>query len=114
MGRMLAIAKQADRAELRNFGLIVGGIFCAIGLWPALIRGGDARIWCLIVAVLLIVPAVTAPAVLWPAHRAWMALGAVLGFLLFGIVGVFRKGKRPVEVHKGPTSATPYIQQKQL
>jgi len=43
-----------------------------------------------------------------------MALGAVLGFLLFGIVGVFRKGKRPVEVHKGRTSATPYIQQKQL
>ena len=41
-----------------------------------------------------------------------MALGAVLGFLLFGIVGVFRKGKRAVDVH--PTSASPYVQQKQL
>ena len=90
MRGMLAMAKQADRAELRNFGLIVGGIFGAIGLWPALIRGGDARTWCLIVAVLLIVPAVTAPAVLWPAHRAWMALGAVLGWintrLILGLV----------------------------
>jgi hypothetical protein len=87
---MVAMAKAADRGQLRNFGLIVGGIFGAIGLWPALIRGGDARTWCLVLAVLLIVPAVTAPTLLWPAHRAWMTLGAVLGWvntrIILGIV----------------------------
>jgi hypothetical protein len=87
---MLAMAKAADRGQLRNFGLIVGGIFGAIGLWPALIRGGDARTWCLVLAVLLIVPAVTAPTLLWPAHRAWMTLGSVLGWvntrIILGIV----------------------------
>ena len=80
------MAKQANRAELRNFGLIVGGIFGAIGLWPALIRGEDTRTWCLALAILFIVPAVVAPTVLWPAHRLWMALGAVLGWINTRIV----------------------------
>ena len=84
------MAKQADRAQLRNFGLIVGGIFGVIGLWPAIVRGDDARLWCLALTVLLIVPAVTAPAALAPTHRVWMAIGAVLGWintrLILGLV----------------------------
>jgi len=43
-----------------------------------------------------------------------LAVGAVLGFLLFGIVGIFRKGKRPVDLRKNPPAPTPYVGQKQL
>ena len=89
------MAAQADRAQLRNFGLIVGGIFGAIGLWPAIVRGGNARLWVVGLAVALILPALVAPRALAPAHRAWMALGSalgwvntrvVLGLIFFGLI----------------------------
>ncbi len=80
------MAVQADRAQLRNFGLIVGGIFGAIGLWPAIIRGGNARLWMVGLALALILPALMVPRVLAPAHRAWMALGSALGWVNTRIV----------------------------
>lgn len=84
------MTKQEERAQLRNFGLIVGGIFGAIALWPTIIRGGDVRTWCLAVAAVLIVPALIVPRALAPAHRVWMTVGALLGWintrLVLGIV----------------------------
>ena len=53
-----------------------GGIFGAIGLWPAIIRGGNVRAWMVGLAVVLILPALVAPRTLAPAQRAWMALGS--------------------------------------
>jgi len=77
-------------AQLRKFGLLVGGIFCAIGLWPALIRGGDPRVWTLVVGGLLVVPALVAPRALAPVYRVWMAAAEGLGWvntrILLGIV----------------------------
>lgn len=82
--------QHVDRAQLRSFGVIVGGIFGAIALWPAIIRGGHVRLWCLGLAIALILPAILAPMALAPAHRAWMALGSVLGWvntrLVLGLV----------------------------
>jgi hypothetical protein len=78
---MRRMERRVDRAELRNFGLIVGGIFGALALWPAIIRGGNVRLWLLGVAATLILPALMAPRVLGPAHRAWMALGSALGWV---------------------------------
>ena len=80
------MAAQTDRAQLRNFGLIVGGIFGAIGLWPAIIRGGNVRLWMVGLAAVLILPALVAPRALTPAHRVWMALGAALGWVNTRIV----------------------------
>lgn len=77
---------RANRTELRNFGLIVGGIFAAIAVWPAIFRGGDVRVWMVGLAAALIGPALVAPRVLAPAHRAWMALGNVLGWINTRIV----------------------------
>jgi hypothetical protein len=86
---------RADRKSLRHFGLIVGGIFGLIGLWPAVARGQGLRSWALGLALALVVPALVAPAVLAPAHRVWMALGdalgwvntrIVLGLIFFGVV----------------------------
>ena len=89
------MAAQADRAQLRNFGFIVGGIFGGIGLWPAIVRGGNTRLWMIGLAVVLILPALVAPRALAPAHRVWMALGSalgwvntrvVLGLIFFGVI----------------------------
>jgi len=80
------MSARVDRAQLRNFGLIVGGIFGVIGLWPAIIRGGNVRTWMVGLAVVLILPALVAPRALAPAHRAWMALGSALGWVNTRIV----------------------------
>jgi hypothetical protein len=69
------------RKELRTFGLLVGGIFGTIGLWPAIVRGGNLRVWALILAVALVLPALVAPVSLRPVHRVWMMLGNALGWV---------------------------------
>ena len=38
--------------QLRSFGLIVGGIFAFIAVWPVIIRGGDVRGWAAVAATL--------------------------------------------------------------
>jgi Saxitoxin biosynthesis operon protein SxtJ len=76
--------------ELRSFGLLVGGVFAGIGFWPMLVRGGDYRPWALILAALLIAPALIFPRSLGPVHKVWMKLGHVLGWIntriLLGVV----------------------------
>jgi hypothetical protein len=87
---MQSMTNGRSRKEFRKFGLTVGGIFCAIGLWPALFRGQPPRSWALIVGVLLLVPALTMPRVLAPVYRVWMLVGETLGWIntriLLGVV----------------------------
>jgi hypothetical protein len=52
---------ESDVKQLRSFGLLVEGIFAAIGLWPAVLRGQPPRLWVLILAALLIAPALVFP-----------------------------------------------------
>ena len=71
--------KGASRAELRRFGLTVGGAFLALGalsawrghVWPPRV------FW--VAGVLLMVPGLLAPVVLGPVQRAWMRGATVLG-----------------------------------
>jgi hypothetical protein len=76
--------------QLRSFGLLVGGIFVAIGVWPLLIDSAYPRWWSLIVAALLVLPAVIYPLILFWPHKAWMAVGHILGWIntriILGIV----------------------------
>ena len=58
------------RQQLRSFGLLVGGIFGLIGLWPMVWRHQSPRLWAVALAVLLIVPGLVAPRILAPAYRA--------------------------------------------
>ena len=73
------MAERLSKAELRKFGLTVGGAFVVLGgisWW----RGHELPprvLWTL--AALLIVPGAIAPAVLGPVHRVWMAFATVLG-----------------------------------
>jgi len=82
--------KQVTIKDLRNFGLIVGGIFGLIAFWPLVVRGQQIRIWAISVSVALLVPAIVAPSTLEPVHRVWMKVGHVLGWIntriLLGIV----------------------------
>ena len=73
--------RQVDKKQLRSFGLIVGGIFAVIGLWPAVFRADGPRLWALALAVVLVVPALVLPRSLTHVHRAWMAAGEVLGWI---------------------------------
>lgn len=115
------MATQTDRVELRNFGLIVGGIFGVIGLWPAIVRGQDVRLWAVGLAGALILPALLAPRVLAPAHRVWMTLGSalgwvntrlVLGVIFFGLITpmglVFRLAGRDLLQRAFDPKATTY------
>jgi Saxitoxin biosynthesis operon protein SxtJ len=65
--------------HLRHFGLIVGGLFGIIGLWPAVIRGEDVRYWCAGLAVCLIIPALCFPQTLRLGYKVWITIGRVLG-----------------------------------
>jgi len=70
-----------EKKQLRHFGLIVGGIFAAIGLWPVLFRAQGPRLWALALAVALVVPALVLPRSLTYVHRGWMAVGEALGWI---------------------------------
>ena len=82
------MVKNGSSTELRKFGFIVGGIFGLIGLWPAVVHGARVRPSALLLASLLIVPAVFFPRVLAPVQHGWMKLGHVLGWINTRIIMV--------------------------
>lgn len=84
------MAQQADTKELRMFGLMVGGIFSIIGLWPIFVRGDSPRIWAISVGGALVGLGLALPSSLKHIHRVWMKIGHVLGFIntriLLGVI----------------------------
>ncbi|TKB63496.1 MAG: sxtJ [Nitrospira sp.] len=70
---------QATNKELRQFGLLVGGVFSVIGLWPVVFRGEPPRLWAMILGSLLIVLGAVVPQSLKQVHSGWMKIGHVLG-----------------------------------
>ena len=55
------MADNASRGELRKFGLLVGGVFGLIGLWPTVVHGQPMRLWALALSCLLMIPGVLFP-----------------------------------------------------
>ncbi|MDF0667550.1 MAG: SxtJ family membrane protein [Nitrospira sp.] len=68
-----------SQKDLRQFGLLVGSVFAAIGLWPLLFRSESPRLWAMILASLLIVLGAVVPQSLKQVHYGWMKIGHVLG-----------------------------------
>ena len=67
--------------DLRSFGLIVGGGFGVIGLWPLVRHGLPVRLWALELAVPLVLAALIFPRALRYPYRGWMFIGHCLGWL---------------------------------
>lgn len=84
------MTQQGNTKELRVFGLMVGGIFSIIGLWPVFIEGGSLRIWAISVGGLLVGLGLAIPASLKYIHYIWMKIGHVLGYIntriLLGVI----------------------------
>lgn len=105
--------REATPKQLRSFGLLVGGIFAVVSLWPVLWHGETLRIWAIMVAVILAVPAVVLPKSLKPIYRAWMTIGDVLGWIntriilgvvFYGVVtpiGVYRRWRGQDSMRRG-------------
>jgi uncharacterized membrane protein HdeD (DUF308 family) len=70
---------QATDKELRQFGLLVGGVFAVLGLWPVVFRGESSRLWAMVLGSLLLVFGAIVPQALKQVHRGWMQVGHVLG-----------------------------------
>ena len=71
----------SEKKELRNFGLIVGGLFALIGVWPLIRHGETLRVWALVLAFLLIPLGLLLPTVLRPIFKVWMKIGHVMGWV---------------------------------
>ena len=67
--------------ELRSFGLTIGGIFMVVGFWPLVVRSHSPWVWALSVAGIILGLAVFVPGSLGPIYRAWMRIGATLGWV---------------------------------
>ena len=75
------MALPSEAKELRHFGLIVGGVFCVIGIWPLIRYGEGLRLWALVPGALLIPLGLVAPLALRPLFKVWMKVGQVMGWI---------------------------------
>ena len=84
------MAQNVDTKELRTFGLMIGGIFSIIGLWPMIIRGDSPRTWALALGGALVGLGLVLPASLRYVHQVWMKIGHLLGWIntriLLGVI----------------------------
>lgn len=72
---------EVDIKQLRFFGLIVGGIFLLLGVWPTLFHNEALRWWGVGIAGGLGLPALFLPKCLQPVYRVWMFIGEILGWI---------------------------------
>ena len=71
--------------ELRKFGLLVGGVFAALGLF-VLLRHRPAGPYLLAAGAFLSILGLAAPRVLKPIYFAWMVPAMLLGFAVSAIL----------------------------
>ena len=114
------MTRQTEIKQLRSFGLIVGGIFPLIRLWPLAVRAEEPRLWAVSMAGGLALPALLFPKVLTPVYRLWMKIGDTLGWIntriilglvfygLFTPTGVVRRAlkKDPLQLSFEPEAET--------
>ena len=72
---------ESSPKKLREFGLVVGGVLCALGilLWW---RGLGTFPYFLIPGVMLVIGGAFAPLALTPLQKAWMTLAILMGWVM--------------------------------
>ena len=73
--------QQQTTKDLRQFGLIVGGVFSVIAWWPVVFRSDSPRLWAMIVGSVLIVLGAVFPQSLKQIYYVWMKIGYILGWI---------------------------------
>ncbi len=71
--------------KLREFGLVVGGVFLAIGFWP-MITGKELRFWATDIGAALFILGAAKPMLLEKPFEAWTKLGHALGWMNVRVV----------------------------
>lgn len=74
---------KTGQRELRNFGLLVGGVFLALGF---LLRHKPWYPWLLAPGAVLMLGGAVLPRALKPVYIVWMSLALVLGFVVSHVV----------------------------
>ena len=69
------------KKTLRQFGLMVGGIFLLIGLWPFVWRQEAVRIWVVVPGALSAAAGLVMPGLLNHLYQGWMWVGYVMGWV---------------------------------
>ena len=72
---------EITKRTLRQFGLMVGGIFLFIGLWPFVWRQEAVRIWAVVPGSLLAIAGLMMPGLLKHVYQGWMWVGHVMGWV---------------------------------
>jgi hypothetical protein len=72
---------EVTKKTLRQFGLMVGGVFLLIGLWPFVWRQESVRLWAVVPGSLLAVAGLVVPTVLKQVYQGWMWVGHIMGWV---------------------------------
>lgn len=84
---------QADRQEYskievgssRSFAVVFAVVFAIIGAYP-LLRGGDPRVWALVIAGAFVLVGLVYPKALQPLNVLWFKFGMLLGRIINPLV----------------------------
>ena len=74
-----------EKESNRGFGILFFIVFVIISIWP-LFKGGDLRLWSLIIAFIFLVLGLLNSKFLTPAKRIWIRFGELLGKIISPIV----------------------------
>jgi hypothetical protein len=78
-------AISSSKRDLRNFGLVVGGVLLLLGILLLWRGRGSAPVF-LVCGITMILAGVLSPSVLKPLHRPWMMAAVALGWLSTRII----------------------------
>ena len=79
------IHHEAKMGSERSFALVFAVVFTIIGTAP-LLKGGELRIWSLLVAAVFLGLGLIAPGILRPLNTLWFKFGLLLGRIIAPIV----------------------------
>lgn len=117
---MTSTPHQPTAKDFRSFGLLMGGVFLIVAIWPLVIHEESIQVWASLIAGVFGSMGMLFPKGLAPVYRVWMRIGEKLGWinsrillslLFFGMftpMGLVMRllGKRPIQPGYDPKAST--------